>query len=294
MKRLDYLVVSGDFADRCSSAGFERAADFLKTLMSQFELTAARLILVPGNHDYDRNFNPYRLELDEKQALRFRMEERVQQGAVYLIRQETEYPKRFERFRSFYKSLTQEDYPEPHEEQGMVMSYPDDGIEFLTLNTAWQIDRFHPERIGVHSGALSKALMKVKPDMKLRLVVWHHAVSGNRQVANQENIQRLTQAGYRLLLHGDVHEERSGLMNHLDHEKRLHVVGTGAYSSPDSGLVAATPRLYNLLEVERDFSTIRVRSRAQRQIDGAFAPFAIYPQEGDPDVLRGDYRIALA
>ena len=128
--------------------------------------------------------------------------------------------------------------------------------------------------------------------MKLRIVVWHHAVSGNRQIVNPENIKRLSKAGYRICLHGDVHEERNDLLNHLDAQRSFHVVGVGSFSSADPGLPYATPRLYNLLEIDRKFDRIHVRSRAQRNIDADFEPFAIYPGR-DADVRRGDYWINL-
>lgn len=291
--RLDYLVVSGDLADRCKPEGFTRAEEFLKELMRQCGLTGARLILVPGNHDVDESRRVYELEEDEKKALAVSEEHRLKQGDIYLVQNEKEYPKRFERFRNCYKGLTQQDYPEAAVDQGLIIPYPDDGIEFLTLNSAHAIDRYHRQRIFIHSDALSRALLKSKPEMKLRIVVWHHAVAGNRKVANTENIQRLTQSGYRLCLHGDVHEERNDLLNHLDPARSFHVVGAGSFSSPDPGLPYATPRQYNLLKIKRDFSQIHVRSRAQRNIDGAFAPHAIYPVDNDPDVQRGDYWITL-
>ena len=289
--RLDYLVVSGDLADRCNPAGFERAGEFLQTLMKRFGLNASRLILVPGNHDLDRERDVYKLELNKQKAEAVPAARRVQQGEVFLIRNETEYPKRFELFRNCYKGLTQEDYPEPHENQGLVISYPDDGLEFLTLNSAWQIDRFHAD-ISINSDALSKALLKMKPGTKLRIAVWHHALTGNRIICNQENIKRVIKGGCRICLHGDVHEERNDLLNHLDPQRSFHVVGVGSFSSSDPGLPYATPRLYNLLEIDRTFGRIWVRSRSQRSIDADFEPFAIYPG-GDADVRRGDYWINL-
>ncbi len=35
--------------------------------------------------------------------------------------------------------------------------------------------------------------------------------------------------------------------------------------------------LYTLIEIDRDFRRIRVRSRRQRKINGAFEAYAIYP-----------------
>ncbi len=293
IETLDYLVVSGDLADRCSPEGLAEAEEFLRTLMGSFGLNASRLVLVPGNHDLDQGRSVYRLELDEPKATAVPEDRRVRKDDVYLVRDEEEYPKRFDLFRRCYKGLTQADYPLRHELQGIVMPYPDHGIEFLTLNSAWHIDRFHKERISINGDALAKALLKTDPTMKLRIAVWHHAVTGSRKVANPENIDRLIKKGYRLCLHGDVHEERNDLLNHLDSARSLHVVGAGSFSAPDSGLPPSTGRLYNVLEIGRDFRRIHVRSRAQRKIDGPFEAYAIYPAGDDPDMRRGDYWITL-
>ena len=292
VRKLDYVVVSGDLAHQCNAMGFTRAEEFLRSLAANFGLNASRLIVVPGNHDSDRNRRVYELELDETKALRQLAESRVRKDDVYLICQTAEYPKRFDQFRRCYKAITQADYPEPHELQGLILSFPEDAIEFLTLNSAWQIDRFYPERITINGDALSKALLRSRPDMKLRIVVWHHAVTGVRRVANPEHIDRLIQKGYRLCLHGDVHEERNELLNHFDASRSFYIVGAGSFSSADSGLPPATPRLYNLIEIDRQFHRLRIRSRAQRRFDGAFEPFAIYPGH-DPDTRRADYWITL-
>ncbi len=294
VNKLDYVVVTGDLAEKCDPIGFDLASEFLGILIKEFDLNGSRIILVPGNHDLDRNRNVYDLELDRTKVSAISPERLVSQGEVFLIRNDAEYPKRFDLFRRCYKGLTQTDYPEGHSEEGLVLSYPDDRIEFLTLNSAWAIDRFHPNRISINTQALSKALLENGPSAELRIVVWHHAISGDRRVANPENIQRLTKAGYRICLHGDVHKQQSDLVNYLDVKRSFHVIGAGSFSGDDTVLPIATPRLYNLLEVSRNRQQIRVRSRAQKHAAGAFEPYAVYPAGGlDPDIRRGDYSIKL-
>ena len=290
---LDYLVLTGDLADRCNPVGFERAQEFIEALVASFSLNSSRLVIVPGNHDLDRDHSVYALELDEKKALLVPEHARLRKEDVYLVRNETEYPRRFEKFRRCYKALTQSDYPLEHSKQGLVIPFPEDGVEFLTLNSAWEIDRFNQRRVSINSEALAQALLKTHPDMKLRIVVWHHSVSGSRMVANPEIIDRLIAKGYRLCMHGDVHEERNELRNYLDTQRTFHVAGTGSFSSREAGLPGATPRLYNLIEVDRTFHQVHIRSRAQRKLDGPFAPHAIYPGGDDPEVRRGDYWIRL-
>ena len=61
-KQIEYLVVSGDLADRCSEAGFEQAVSFLLRLVEELNLSTDRMIVVPGNHDYDQNVEVYSVE----------------------------------------------------------------------------------------------------------------------------------------------------------------------------------------------------------------------------------------
>ncbi|MBZ5728926.1 MAG: GTP-binding protein [Acidobacteriia bacterium] len=290
---LDYLVITGDLAHKCSETGFQRAQEFIEALIRSFNLNSSRLIIAPGNHDLDRECTVYELELDAKRAQRAPEEKRVQKDDIFLLRNESEYPKRFNRFRACYKALTQSDYPLEHSEQGVIIPFPEDGLEFLTLNSAWEIDRFHVSRVSINGAALSKALMQSRSDAKLRIVVWHHAVYGTRPVANPEVLERLIAKGYRLCLHGDVHEERNDSLNQVDPNRMLFVVGTGSFSSAAAGLPSATPRLYNIIEVERDFRKVRIRARAQRRLDGAFAPHAVYGAGSDPDLRRGDYWFSI-
>lgn len=54
IKRLDYVVVSGDFADKCNHSGFDAAREFLGQLTERFGVNPLKTILVPGNHDLSR------------------------------------------------------------------------------------------------------------------------------------------------------------------------------------------------------------------------------------------------
>lgn len=293
VRRLDYIVVSGDFADKHSLAGFDLAEEFLKELLREFQLAADRLILAPGNHDLDQALNVYTFEtikpVSRSESEYIEITSAPMKG--FLVRNNDEYPKRFERFRKLHHNLLQREYPLRHEEQAVITWYPETGIEFLTLNTAWQIDKAFPDRASIHAQALNRALLQShKNDAKLRIVVWHHAVWAHRQIANPEQIEHLVKTGYRLCLHGDIHEEAAQMLNHLDSaSRRLHVIGAGSFSSSAAGLPEATPRLYSLLEIDPEFKKVRVRMRAQRR--AAFEPYARFG--ADTDRRRGWYDIKL-
>ncbi|HEX9002629.1 MAG TPA: TIR domain-containing protein, partial [Blastocatellia bacterium] len=58
-ERLDYLVISGDLTNRAAPEEFEQAREFISGLIERFELSAARLVIVPGNHDLSWDVEAY-------------------------------------------------------------------------------------------------------------------------------------------------------------------------------------------------------------------------------------------
>jgi hypothetical protein len=146
-------------------------------------------------------------------------------------------------------------------------------LQFLTLNSAWQIDKFHPVKLGI--------------------LIWHHAVTGDRKVADTDAIRRLAEAGYRILLHGDVHEERDHLLNYLDPHDRIHVIGGGTFGALAHDRPESTPRLYSLLEVARDLSQVHVIRRRQNKPEGPYEAYAIYAGP-DEYTKKSNYTITMS
>ena len=96
---IDYLVVSGDLSDRCNEPGYENAAEFLSELQTRRSIPQERCILVPGNHDVQRDLGSFELR------------ERIETGddaikvlagdletSLYLVRRADSYADRFSRF----------------------------------------------------------------------------------------------------------------------------------------------------------------------------------------------------
>jgi hypothetical protein len=288
VNKLDYVVLSGDFADKCAEGGWLAATAFLKELMNSFGLDPLQVILAPGNHDFVRSMDHFDVALDYLQT------DKAGNPVVGGVpKPNARYQSRFARFGAFYHGVySAKSYSEDPSLQFDAIDDPDLPLRFLVLNSAWQIDQFHPERASLNNDALSAALLKGgKP--KLGILVWHHAATGDRKVADTEAIQKLAQAGYRVLLHGDVHEERDNLLHHLDPHKKIHVVGGGAFGAAAKDRPESTPRLYSLLEVARDLSGIRVIRRRQKTAEGPYDAFAVYPG-GSTNKKRADYSIRLS
>jgi predicted phosphodiesterase len=295
LERLDYLVISGDITNRASPAEFEKAREFVSGIIEQFSLTAERCILVPGNHDLDWNTDVYRWEKKRQvDASRLKKDTFVEQGDGYLLREDAKYPERFKNFsQHFFHPLTQRAYPLGAEEQCLPSLFSEARLQFLAMNSAWEIDEYFPERSSISEQALSRGLAAADHELAqarkrgelpqdarvLRLAVWHHPITGNEKIQADAFMGRLLQADVRVCLHGHVHEDRADLVNYLHSERRVHVVGAGSFGAPTHQRPESVPRLFNLLEVERDLKRVRVHTRSLRKQGGAWEGWAVWPGE---------------
>ena len=78
------------------------------------------------------------------------------------------------------------------------VSFIDEKIQFLAMNSSWEIDEHFLERSGIHSSALSKGLLTADDQIKLaikqgrlnpddnvlKIVCWHHPVTGNQKIGS--------------------------------------------------------------------------------------------------------------
>jgi len=134
---VDYLVVSGDLTNRASVEEFEQVYRFLSALIKRLKMTAARCIIVPGNHGLSWDHEVYewrpkrRVNVGQLPAGSY-----VAQGEGFLVRDEERYDARFENFAKFYHSLTQEPYPLKAGSQCLPFLFEETGIQFLAMNSA--------------------------------------------------------------------------------------------------------------------------------------------------------------
>jgi small GTP-binding protein len=291
---LNYLVISGDLTNRATAEEFDRVHSFISLLIKSLELSAARCVIVPGNHDLNWNEPVYSWQQKRKvDASKLEQGSYVEQGEGYLIRDEDRYPKRFENFGKFYHQLTQLPYPLQGEQQCIPLLFEDTRIQFLAMNSAWEIDEYHQNRSGIHPSALVKGLQeagkqiekaeegeRLAKDAKLlRIAVWHHPVTGNEKIMDDAFLEQLQQENFRLCLHGHVHEDRTDMIGYLHPVRKICVAGAGSFSAPVRERPESIPRLYNVLEIQRDHSKIHVHTRCLRREGGAWEGWAKWPGE---------------
>jgi len=104
---------------------------------------------------------------------------------------------------------------------------------------------------------------------------------------------QLQNNGVNLVLHGDTHEIRRDLYEYWD-PRRVHVVGSGSFGAHAADRAEAVSRLYDVLEIARDFSSIRVRTREQRKPDSNWQGWHEWPDAKDKTIRVPYYDIDLS
>lgn len=273
--RIGYLVVSGDFTNQGSREGLAKAAQFVQVLREYLNLDQSRVMLVPGNHDVVDSLEAYR-RVASKAGLP--KGEWVEEGKIVLQRDTKHYPERFQPFSQLlYQALTGVPYPLEAAKQHESRLFGEDGLQFLCLNSCWEIDEFNRKRASVESGALGAlsreaqtqvdealAAGRMRPGARLmRIGIWHHAIIGPDQMKNTNFVTYLQRLGMRIALHGDVHSMTRAEFLGFSPVNRVHVVGAGAFAAEAELRPESTPCIYNILELQRDFSWLRVHTRKQ-------------------------------
>lgn len=304
---LDYLVISGDLTDRGGYEEFEQVHKFLSALVKEMKLTAERTIIVPGNHDLSWDVNVYnweqarRVDLGKLEPGNF-----VKQGEGYLVRDDERYPERFAHFARFHHEFKQLEYSLKPEAQSLSLLFEKTRIQFLALNSAWMIDEYHAERSAINEKALAKGLIEADGQISeavkagrleegaevLRIAIWHHPVTGNEKITDDDFMERLRKADFKLCLHGHIHEDRADLVGYTHRTRQLRVAGAGSFGAVARRRPPSTPRLYNLIEIPRDHRLVRVHTRCMRKESGAWEGWAVWPGD-DAFVKRSFYEIRL-
>lgn len=272
IEAIEYLVVSGDVTDKGKDIGFDKARVFVESLVSELYLTNHRCIFVPGNHDVQDRTDAY----EERES---------EDGKTVKVRHPINFPRRFERFsEGFYHPLLQKEYPLKYGDQGIPYLFPSTGIQFLTLNSAWEIDKNGRNKASIHTDAVAGVIARADDERKraiesgdlrktqqiLRIGVWHHPVAGPDAMKDIGFMTQLQKAEMRLCLHGDVHKVKTELFGYRQPGINVEVLGAGSFGSGAEGRPESVPMLYNMLEITVDIQTkkhtsIRVHTREKKE-----------------------------
>jgi GTPase SAR1 family protein/3',5'-cyclic AMP phosphodiesterase CpdA len=283
IKRFDHLVISGDFTKKAKKEEFEKAKEFVSSLAGEFGLDPKCCILIPGNHDQSWDEQVYEWK-SERAVDKSKLKDGFfqPQGEGYLVRNDVWYPNRFNGFSEYlYQPLIGSPYPHNFEDQTRI-HLDNTGILFLALNSCWEVDEYFQDRSSIHEGALSRSLTEVSKKSPLfQIALWHHPLSGEGYIKDQAFLEKIRNANFKIILHGHIHEERDELLYYL-HQKNVHVVGAGTFGALTEDRPESTPCLYNLLEVDPDYSKVRIHRRSRPKKGGAWRPYYMDATQGKP------------
>lgn len=287
---LDYLVISGDIANNSIPDDYNAAFHLIDGIKKDFGLENRKIIIVPGNHDLN-------WRLSKKGYLFVYMDEapdplpegaHIKSGDVgVLIRDDLEYPKRFDHFiKDFYEPVHGSQYPLNCEEQAIIHAYPEHKLIFLALNSSWEIDHHFRKRSGINMVSLSSALSTIignTYEEYLKFAVCHHPVNGPEMMKNVEFLEQLSVNGFKVLMHGHIHEERQRFCYRYDHNRFIHVVGAGTFGAPAKDQVPGIPLQYNLLKLDPEGKVITVETRKKEKPGGAWSADARWGDKNNPN-----------
>ena len=272
-------------------------------------MSPERCLICPGNHDlsWDEPEEQYRWKpgraIDEKilGAGMF-----VAKGDGYLVRNRDAYVGRFENYRRFHKQLTQRDFPVAPDQEFFVLLFEETGVQFLGFNSAWEIDEHFRDRSSISNAAISRALAQANEQVEraiqnnrldksaplLRIALWHHPVTGDEKIKDDAFLEQLLKSDVKLCLHGHIHEDRVDLVGYR-RLRQLNVLGAGSFGAGQAQRPESTPRLYNMLEVDRGLRHVRVHTRCMKKSGGAWEGWAVWPNPVDKQSKRCFYEIDL-
>jgi HEAT repeat protein/predicted MPP superfamily phosphohydrolase len=226
--RIDAIVLSGDMVYQgCGAIGYDPLERFLDKLMNRYGISRDRLVIVPGNHDLDRNSDS----------------------------------DKFGQFRSFYWSVKKKEYPCNYDEQATVEKFPDQKVMIMGLNSAYEEDRDHPRLASINRTALIRGIGQLERDILddkwLKIVVWHHPLSQELDdgIKDQKFIELLREAGWQIALVGHIHRD--------SHEKigSFLTIGAGTFGAPPEELVPAIPWQYNFISIRGNKLSLHIRRK---------------------------------
>lgn len=290
------IVVSGDIAegangDRAEAIikqQYQEVGEFLDKLTTYFlNGDKRRLIMVPGNHDMNREMSKvgmreYALKKDDnpKQIKKHTSKRWSWEDLkFYEITDVEAYAKRFDLFVDFYNSFyggirSITGNPETFSD---VVDLEDYGISFALFNSCYRLDhlRYCGEIYPASVTHLAPQLRHL--DRKGRLIagVWHHHTQGLPEEDNYVDyrvLPSLIEQGVHIGLFG--HQHFSQIINHYMNatdNRELLLISSGSLYGGHKQLVTGYSRQYNIIEVDIQGAeaeiTVNVRKDNQPDYD---------------------------
>jgi len=281
----DALVVCGDIIRGSTSSKkevkeqYERALDLLNHLCTQtFDGNKERVILVPGNHDISwphSRTSMTKLDKSDNNSTKLLKEPRSyvrwswDDLSFYRISDANSYNQRFLPFARFYSAFYngKRKYSLNPQEQFDVFEFPEKKLLIVGFNSCFCNDHLNYTGM-INPECMAACHSRVNNEKHkgwIKVAVWHHGVHGvpsESDFMDERTIQFLIDKGFIIGLHG--HQHKSDLFDatfSADRLQKMLVFGCGTLSAPNAELPPGETRQYNIIEILRDRSTIRLHIR---------------------------------
>jgi formylglycine-generating enzyme required for sulfatase activity/3',5'-cyclic AMP phosphodiesterase CpdA len=247
--RPDCIVVTGDIAEWSKKKEYEEAERFLGGIADYLGIDRRFVVMVPGNHDVNRNIcKSARLNAAEED--------------------EPFHPPYFEKFRyykaffdRFYESASFPDSIRPYrfsrESLFVNFYFPENRIAFVGLNSCIDESELEPHYGNIGVDQLKRAcdeLNRFDPSGKLlRVAVMHHnfvrsSDEGQENLKDADDLKPLLlDQGFSLILHGHQHQARQEVSGSGD--RVIHVLATGS-AGLDGEAIPEMARRYQIIQIE--------------------------------------------
>lgn len=249
--KLDYLIISGDVCERPQKEQYEVAVTFIKRIISEFNLDISKVIVVPGNHDCDREVS--------KKAY----------GSSG-IEDEELYKERFAIYNeAFYEPLFSRKYSYNYECQIERCVDEDNEVYILGLNSSYLIDHDKMENSSICMDAIQNDEEVWKRNNYLKMVVWHHPLRGYAPIQDTTFMDSLVILGYTICFHGHIHEAVKDKYSY-DDKSGMHIIGAGTFGAVSEDRGEGIPLQYNFVEIDKEERNIIVHTRKREKGNGAW------------------------
>jgi len=278
LSTFDTLVISGDVVNKSKQQGYNQAQAFLSNVAREFDLGPEKILMVPGNHDMNRQLSKGAYTVIRREDLTGPISEHlcIDKGGDYVeVGDTTKHRKRFADFQSFFKTATNVEYSEEYSEQITWSEYSDQQILIVGMNSAWQLDHHYKWRSGIDPDALNKILEKAaKAEYSdwLKIAVWHHPIKKRDALDTELNkswirddgfMERLAVAGFNMVLHGHAHA--SGAWKYPadkgNKKYELHIVGAGTVDAEEQEVKPGKFWQYNIIKIAGTKVSVECRKR---------------------------------
>ena len=299
---LDALIISGDIAKNSTPEEYEAAKEFIINLMIHFRLRWSEVVIVPGNHDlnFKKAQDAYELIRSEDYSGPRDESHIIDRGESVEVLDPEKYRQRFIHFSSFCRPFLERPYPLEPELQYTLHYFKNQKLLVLGLNSAWQLDHHYKFRAGINSDALGNAIRKINDNDKykesrLKIAVWHHPLYGNSQdrIKDWHFMKQLERNGFRLILHGHIHQARPDDFHHFDEPAwgQIETIAAGTFGVPmrNSDVERNYTLEYHVMNWEAKILTVCSHTRLQANED--WQENIIFPKEKSSEERSHCYEI---